>query len=178
MNRTLTLVAAGLAACTPKNPEIVNPGVPSPASLDDGFVTRAEHDASAQAAGEALAHLAELELIVVSELIVDAPAASGFCYGPCAEEPVDQAWMQAHALQVARLQAFVQVADDARAASASLPFGEFDEAESVALLNQLQLVEVEAIDWETDGACYIGACPSDDARRAAVRHLVAGSSGL
>ena len=179
MNRTLSLALAGLAACVPQTSDIIGP-LPQPASLDDGHIDPTEHAAAEEQAREALDRLDALELLVVGELVVDAPAGSPNCYGlPCVDDEDWQPWMQEHARQVQRLDRLAEVAEEVVSAAADpIDFGAYDADGALDALNALEIVAFEAIDWEQGGNCYVSLCPEDDVRRDQLKRLVAGTDGL
>lgn len=178
MNRTLPLALAGLAACTPKDSEVIGPLPPGePSSVSDDRIDANEHLAAQEQSREALDRLDALELLVVGELVVNAPEGAANCYGPCYDEADWQPWLQEHARQVERLASFVEIAEDVVAAPAQENSG-YDASQAIEALNALQIVAIESVDWENDGSCYVSMCPEDFVRRDQLQRLVAGVEGL
>ncbi|MEZ4321908.1 MAG: hypothetical protein R3F61_30830 [Myxococcota bacterium] len=182
MNRSvLPLVLATLAGCATKTPAGTPdpsgpaPVVETPESLADGHVTYDEWSANTQAIADSMTRLAQLELLEVGQLIVDAPAGSQNCYGPCADDPVAQAWMQEHARQAARLEALVELAEQVASAPAE-PTA--DVTEAVQALDALAIVEVSGPHYTSDGSCYVSVCPGDDEKRGRIEALSQAAQGL
>lgn len=178
MHRSLPLALASLAACTPKETEVIGP-IPAalPPSLEDGRIDSDEHVAASEQAREALDRLDALDLLIVGELVVDAPEGASNCYGPCYDEEDWQPFLQEHARQVSRLQAFVEVAEAVVDAPAT-PDQAYDANQALDALNALEIVDIESVDWENDGSCYVSLCPEDFVRRDQLSRLVAGTEGL
>ena len=144
---TLTLTVAALAGCTDPAPEVI-----FPASLDDGFVTQAEHLDDRSGVEDSIRRLEGLEIVVVGDLIVDAPRGPADCDGlPCADDPVDQGWMVEHAVQAARLEGLVQVAEDV--SSRRLRADEDTIYASIEALQALEIVENVGV-YDSSGNHY------------------------
>lgn len=173
--RALALLLTGVTACgTPAGQRVPAELPPVPPSTA-GHIDRATFDTTAQGVEESLARLAGLELVTLGQLVVDAPAASHNCYGPCADDPADQAWMQEHARQADRLATLVELAETIAAQPAE-PAD--DPQPALDALRGLRIVEIAGMDYATDGGCYVGFCPGDDERRGRVVELAVAAEGL
>ncbi len=150
--------------------------VQEPDALADGNVSYAEYQANSTAARESIADLMALEVLAVGEVIVDAPEGAHNCYGPCEDDATDQAWMQEHAWQVARLEALTA---EAQAAAAEAPTADpASRQPDIDALNALQIVEIQGMFQETPANCYIGACPGDDERAGVISALAERTTAL
>lgn len=180
MNRSIPLALAGFVACVPQESEVLGP-IPAadPPSLDDGTISADEHLAASEQAADALERLEALELLVVGQLVVDAPQGAANCYGPCVEDADWQPWLQEHARQVSRLQSLLAISEEVVSAEAEpKAWGAYDSDAALDALNALEIVSFEAVDWEQNGNCYVSMCPEDDVRRDQLERLVAGTQGL
>lgn len=132
--------------------------------MSDGHVSYWEWTQLRTEVTEDLQRLAELDILEVGELIVDAPEGSSNCYGPCEEDPQDQVWMQAYAQQAARLDALADHAE----ATQPVPV-ETDDAidvmrADVEVLRALRIVELDS-GFVEGSNCYVPMCgPEDEAR--------------
>lgn len=178
MNRSvLPLMLATLAGCATRTPAgpVDTLDVPTPPSLDDGNVTYMEYQATSTAVADSLARLDALQLLEVGAMVVDAPTGSQNCYGPCEDDPADQAWMQEHARQAARLDAFVSLAEEV-AGSPAEPAG--DVTAAIAALDGLAIFESVVPHYVSDGSCYLSVCPGDDEKRGRIEALAEAAEGL
>ena len=118
---------------------------------------------------ESLARLEELDIVHVGDVIVKSPAASSNCYGPCADDPKDQAWLAEHAAQTLRLKAFVDAAEKAAAAPPA-QWGT-DVSASLDALKGLEIVHVQGVSMTRN--CY-GPCPDVLGKTQALADLAKG----
>lgn len=169
----MALVLMGCAttpSVTPNAPGVAaipaNEGAPQ---AEPGAVTWDDWSANAASVDASLERLAALDIVAFGALIVDAPAASGNCYGPCPEDPNDQVWLQEHARQAGRLAGLVAAAEEA-AQAPELPYGT-DVSASVEALNGLEIVEVTGVSMTTN--CY-GPCPEVLGQTAALAEAASG----
>ena len=173
--QTLIVSLALLGACAahqPVSPADPVPAAPPPVALEDGHMDRAEHAETVNAVAQSLERLAELEILHVGALVVDAPEASMNCYGPCEDDPDDQAFMQEHARQAARLAALVEAAEGAAA------YAPAADPENVgAAVEALRALEIVEIHGPQTGNCY-GPCPGDDATAGVIERLADTAAGL
>lgn len=178
----LSVALGGCASQTPTpaapqpDPTESTPAVAPPVSLEDGHVTYQEYQETAAQAQASLERLGALELLTLGELVVDAPTGPANCYGPCADDATDQAWMQEHARQAERLDALVDAAESAAEAATAADPG--DIGASIEALDALRIVEVDGMYHDQAAGCYVGTCPGDEERAGAIEELAQGTHGL
>lgn len=170
------LLALALSACVERAGVQATPAATPVASAADTVVTREAYEQNAQRASDSLQALAELELVYVGDMIVDAPAASHNCYGPCDDDPVDLAWMAEHARQTERLSRLTELAGEVAGAHAT-PVADLTEA--LEALDALQIVGIQGVQYApSSGNCYVSACPGDDEQRGRVAALAEAATDL
>lgn len=128
---------------------------PTRDALADGSITREEHDDIQRRTTESLAKLQSLAIVEVGQLIVDAPAASFNCYGPCENDADTRAWMLEHAKQSLRLDELLAVASRVKGKG-----GDDVDRMDAALqaLRALAIVEIDGI-FHDSGRCDRFGCP-------------------
>ena len=170
---TIILALLAVSACAARVPVTM---AQMPDALADGKVSYAEFQENDTAARDSIRQLAELEVLAVGDLIVDAPEGSQNCYGPCEDDATDQVWMQEHAWQVARLQALTE---EAVALAQQAPTANpMDRQASLDALNELEIIEIEGMFQHQPANCYVGFCTGDESRAGIIEALAEQTKGL
>lgn len=184
---TAIATTTALAAChhdtaaSPTADTTVTPGVtpgepaatgsPARDALADGRVSRTEHDLVQRSASESLQKLQALSIVRVGQLIVDAPAGTGNCYGPCEGDPTSDAWMIEHARQAVRLEELLTVATKVHDAAKPGDSVTNNELALIALRG-LKIIEIDGVYYDSS-RCYSVGCPESLAATVALADALA-----